>query len=206
MTDKNQQKANFSHKDELKKTEKARGKEDTDSLFTTLTDPLLWQTVKEDVMSGGAKDRIFAAAKAEVGIIAGAGQIAYFFFTKGLTAKAIGAHGVGNYVGSIGDLSNVIYGGNRNWNLTKTTYENSSKAVLGETKYGASAFHAIDFAMGLHTMFEPIGVADKIGINGIQLERYRKIPSELLLPGPIVASDFFSTILNGSSAVSETKK
>jgi hypothetical protein len=169
-------------------------------------DPLFWQTVKEDVMSGAAGERAIAAAKAEVGIIAGAAQLVYWYSTKGLTSNAIGVHGVGNYLGSIGDLSNIIYGGNRNWNVTKTSYEIASKSVLGETKYGAAAFHAVDFAMGLHTAFKPIGVSDKISISGIQLDRYRKIPSELLLPGPVIVNDLFSLFLNGNSAISETKK
>jgi hypothetical protein len=173
----------------------------SDNFF--LTDPLYWQTVKEDVMSGAAGDRAIAAAKAEVGIIAGAAQLAYCYFTKGLTAKAIGVHGVGNYLGSIGDLSNVIYGGKRNWNVTKAGYETASKTVLGETKYGASAFHTVDFAMGLYMAFEPVGVADQISISGIQLDRYRKLPSELLLPGPIIVNDLFSLFLNGSSVISE---
>lgn len=176
----------------------------SDNFF--LTDPLYWQTVKEDVMSGAAGDRAIAAAKAEVGIIAGAAQLAYCYFTKGLIAKAIGVHGVGNYLGSIGDLSNVIYGGKRNWNVTKTGYETASETVLGETKYGASAFHSVDFAMGLYMAFEPVGVADQISISGIQLDRYRKMPSELLLPGPIIVNDLFSLFMNGSSAMSEIKK
>jgi hypothetical protein len=171
-----------------------------------LTDPLFWQTVNEDVTSGAAGDRAIAAFKAEVGIIAGSAQLVYWYSTKGLFSNAIGAHGVGNYLGSIGDLSNVIYGGNRNWNITKTGYEKASKTVLGETKYGAAAFHTADFAMGLFTAFKPVGVVDTVAIGGIQLERYRKLPSELLLPGPIIVNDLFSEFLNGSSVLSETKK
>ncbi|MDD2273419.1 MAG: hypothetical protein PHP95_12110 [Desulfuromonadaceae bacterium] len=170
-----------------------------------LRDQFFWQTVKEDLISGGAGDRAIAAFKAEVGLVAGSAQLVYWYSTKGLTSNAIGVHGVGNYLGSIGDLSNVIYGGNRNWNVTKTNYEKASKAVLGETKYGAAAFHTVDFAMGLYTAFKPVGVVEKVAIGGVQLERYRNIPSELLLPGPIIVNDLFSEFLNGSSVLSETK-
>jgi hypothetical protein len=176
----------------------------SDNFF--LTDPLYWQIVKEDVMSGAAGERAIAAAKAEVGIIAGAAQLVYWYSTKGLISHAIGAHGTGNYLGSIGDLSNVIYGGNRKWNITKTGYEKASKAVLGETKYGAAAFHTVDFSIGLYTAFKPVGVTDNVLINGIQLERYRKVTSELLVPGPIIVNDLFSLFLNGCSTYTEIYK
>lgn len=110
-----------------------------------------------------------------------------------------------HYFGSIGDLSNVIYGGDRNWNVTKAGYQDASKTVLGETKYGAVAFHSVDFAMGLYTALKPVGVSDIVNVNGKQLERYRMVPSELLIPGPILVNDLFSLFLNGSSAVTVIK-
>jgi len=170
------------------------------------TDLLYWQTVKEDLISGAAGERAIAAAKAEIGIIAGAAQLVYWYSTRGLISHAVGAHGAGNYLGSIGDLSNVIYGGNRKWNVIKTGYERASKAVLGDTKYGAAAFHTVDLTIGLYTAFKPVKVTDNVLMGGIQLERYRNVPSEVLLPGPIIVNDLFSLFLNGSSAMTEVYK
>jgi RHS repeat-associated protein len=164
------------------------------------TDPLYWNTVKNDVMSGAARQRAFDALKAEVGIIAGAGQLTFAAANRGLTGGAIGSHGVGNYLGSIGDLSNVIDGGNRNWNVTKTGYEALSDAVLGKKDYGTTAFYATDLAMAGYMAMTPIAVADKVNVNGVELDRYRNIPSEVLLPTPIVANDAASLYLTGKSA------
>ncbi len=160
-----------------------------------LTDPLYWQTVKEDFASGAATHRAVAAAKAELGIIAGSAQLAYCAFTRGFTAKAIGTHGIGNYLGSIGELSNVIYGGNRNWNITKTGYEMASKSVLGETNYGATAFYATDFLLGLSVMLKSVRVDDAVQVGkgiGVTLERRRWVTSELLQPPLIILNDMFS--------------
>lgn len=160
-----------------------------------LTDPLYWQTVKEDFASGAATHRAVAAAKAELGIFAGSAQLAYCVFTRGLTAKAIGAHGIGNYLGSIGELSNVVYGGNRNWNITKSSYEMASKSVLGEANYGATAFYATDFLFGLSMMLKSVRVDDVVQLGkgvSVTLERRRWVPSELLQPPSIILNDLFS--------------
>jgi RHS repeat-associated protein len=165
------------------------------------TDPLYWNTVKNDVMSGAAGARAISAIKAEVGIIAGASQVVFAAANRGLTGGAIGAHGVGNYLGGIGDLANVIDGGNRNWNITKTGYEALSEAVLGEKKSGATAFYLTDIAMGLYMGLKPVAVADKTSVmGGVELERYRSIPSELVQPAPIILNDILSTSINADSA------
>jgi len=166
------------------------------------TDSLYWKTVYSDFASGAALNRVGAALKAEVGIAAGAGQMVYAYANTTLTGAAIGAHGIGNYLGGIGDLSNVIYGGDRDWNVTKTGYETASQAVLGNKDYGTTAFYATDLLMAGKMALDPTKVEDTVNIvgTGIDLSRSRIVPAEMTQPAAVVANDVASIVTTANDA------
>ncbi len=166
------------------------------------TDPLLWSTVHQDVMNGAAGQRAIDTAKAEIGIFAGSAQLAYAALTKGLFSKSVGVHGLGNYLGSIGELSNIIYGGDRDYNFTRQGYEQVSKALTGEEAYGTVGFYAVDFGLGLKMAFEPVKQASVVQTTfGVELERYRSLPSILTNGSSVLLHDTVQLVNSGKTLI-----
>ncbi len=168
--------------------------------INTYRDALYWQTVKEDVVSGAAKDRIVATGLDYIGIFAGAGQMIYGAKNPSALGTAVATHGFGNYLGSISRLSNTIYGTNYDWNYTRKGYERTSELLLSNAKYGTKAFYAADITLSFFIAAKATRVSDTVkssSSSGIILERYRKLPSIMLQPAPVIFNDLYSLYLSG---------
>ena len=167
--------------------------------INTYRDPPYWQTVKEDVVSGAARDRIYATLHAYSGIFAGAGQMIYGAKNPGIFGTAVATHGFGNYLGSIGNLSNTIYGTNYDWNYTRKGYEKTSEILLSNAKYGTKTFYISDLVMASHIALSLARTNHYLTIGsgvGITLERSRKVHAIFLQPASITANDIFSNYNN----------
>ena len=168
--------------------------------INTYRDPLYWQTVKEDWASGGATSRVVATIHAYVGIFAGAGQMIYGAAKPSTLGGAVAVHGFGNYFGSIGNLSNTIYGTGYDWNFTRKGYEKTSERLLSDAKYGTNAFYAADILLSIAIAAKSTRVSDTVGTTskiGITLERHRKIPLIMSQPLPVIINDTYSLLLSG---------
>jgi hypothetical protein len=171
--------------------------------INTYWDPFYWQTVKEDVVSGAARDRIAATGLAYIGIIAGAGQMIYGAKKPSALGTAVAAHGFGNYLGSIGNLSNTIYGTNYDWNYTRKGYEKTSEMLLSDAKYGKKAFFGVDAIMGLIMFLKPVRINTTFLLgNGpwVRLECSKRAHSFMIQPAPTFANDAFSIYISGNEA------
>lgn len=153
---------------------------------------LYWETVKEDVKSGAAEDRAIKAIKAEIGIIAGVTEIGAAIESRNFL---IGFHGAGNYIGSIGDLANVIDGGDRNWNFAKKGYEKISTMSLGNKDFGSFAFYAIDVFISGYSLTKMAPTVTKAFTpSGIELTQYSYALDELRLPKLFIGADLATSL------------
>ncbi|MBL4910755.1 MAG: DUF4225 domain-containing protein, partial [Alteromonadaceae bacterium] len=165
-------------------------------------------------LDGTVSERIIAAAKAELEILGGAAQIATGIVEKRLPfgnkmRAGLLAHGVGNYAGGIGNLSNLIYGGDRDYNITKSVYEDVAGFVGLDSKVGEKVFYGVDFAMGATLLMQPIIKPGVITINNtgvvpLQLDVYRSVPAFQTAPLPMTLNDIyqlqsaFGTVVEGN--------
>ncbi|WP_405621595.1 DUF4225 domain-containing protein [Pseudoalteromonas sp. Ld19] len=163
----------------------------------------------DDLKSGVIRDQIFVAMKAELEIIGGAAQLATGVMVKKLPLgnsmrTGLLAHGVGNFSSGVGNLSDAIYGGDRDYHFTRNTYENVAEFVGLEKKWGENVFYGVDIAMGVTLLAQPVIQSGNVTIKSsgtipMSLESTRVIPSIQATPVPMVVNDAYQIFSAGSS-------
>ena len=106
------------------------------------------------------------------------------------------SHGVGNYSGGVGNLSNAIYGGNRDYNITKHVYSSGASEIGFSPSFGSNAFYVADMVMGVTLLVSPTVVTGTSTIRNtgaipLQLETYKSQLSFMSSPKPILINDIY---------------
>ncbi|MDN3649170.1 hypothetical protein QWZ13_09630 [Reinekea marina] len=162
--------------------------------------------VTESFVDGTAFNRASSAAVAELGILGASGQLAIGVMgtpvNKFVRAGTL-SHGVGNYMGSVTNLSNVIYGTSEENNIVKEGYKAVSEAITGNEKAGELTFNLVDLGLGLavaSTQVPKSGSAViKSGPNPLKLEAHIEKTMITDAAGWVIANDIYqlgSTLVN----------
>ncbi|MEM9101855.1 MAG: hypothetical protein AAGB12_05995 [Pseudomonadota bacterium] len=109
---------------------------------------------------------------------------------------ALIAHGTGNYLGGIGDLSALIYGGSNDYNITRQAYEGAAELLGVDSQYGRSLFYATDIALGAALLLQPtFQNTTKLSFSDFSvpliLEGSRRVPAIKAAPLPATVNDSY---------------
>ncbi len=134
-----------------------------------------------------AVERVGDYGKSFFGMAGGASQVVYG--AKNMNPVVV-LHGTGNYVGAVGDMRDVFYGGDRKWNFTKNLYGDASNFFFGDKAIGENIFHGLDLVLGVNMAMKPSNsIREVITTQGVSLEHAKKIPSIMNQGGYAIAHD-----------------
>ncbi|OHU88185.1 MULTISPECIES: DUF4225 domain-containing protein [Pseudoalteromonas] len=170
----------------------------------------------DDLRSGVIRDRIITAAKAELEIVGGAAQIATGLLAKNLPLgnkmrTGLLAHGLGNFSSGVGNLSDAIYGGDRDYHFTKNVYKSTAEFLGFDPQWGENAFYGVDLAMGATLLAQPTIQTGTVTIQSsghvpIQIQTVRDAPAIQAMPVPMVVHDSYQIYGAYDSILTEPKK
>ncbi|NVJ60821.1 MAG: hypothetical protein HWE27_10535 [Gammaproteobacteria bacterium] len=115
----------------------------------------LWEQIKYDYWNGRYNERVFRALWAYGAIASGAGQL-YFGVRSGSPTAAVifGTHGLGNIGGGLGDYINILDGGDRDWNFTKSGYEGLAEFTGLGSDFGKTMFYVNDLVLNVTALYK----------------------------------------------------
>ena len=170
----------------------------------------------DDLRSGVIRDRIITSAKAELEIVGGAAQIATGLLAKNLPLgnkmrSGLLAHGLGNFSSGVGNLSDAIYGGDRDYHFTKNVYKSTAEFLGFDPQWGENAFYGVDLAMGATLLAQPTIQTGTVTIQSsghvpIQIQTVRDVPAIQAIPVPMVVHDSYQIYGAYDSILTEPKK